>query len=77
MIPYRFDYMGTFELYEIWYDYRKKHKLPIPLEENSLHLSPFFKEVRDREKGVALTFNNKRRREVKKSMKKSRGKEIL
>ena len=36
------------------------------MEENSLHLSPLFKEVRDLEKKSALTFKNKKGKDVKK-----------
>ena len=78
LIPYRFYYMGTFELYEKWYKYRKEHHLPVPLEENSLHLQPLFKEVRDLENKSSLTFKNKKRQEVRKSIKKNnREREIL
>ena len=78
LIPYRFDYMGTFELYEKWYNYRKAHNLPIPMEENSLHLQPLFKEVRDVENRSIITFNNKKGKEVRKSIKKNnREREIL
>lgn len=78
LLPYRYFYMGTFELYEKWYAYRKKHHLPIPMEENSLHLNPLFKEVRDLEKKSALTFKNKKGKDVKKSIKRSaKEREIL
>ena len=50
LIPYRFYYLGTFELYEKWYNYKKKHGLPVPMEENSLHLLECFQEVRDAER---------------------------
>ena len=50
LIPYRFYYLGTFELYEKWYKYKKKHGLPVPMEENSLHLLECFQEVRDAER---------------------------
>lgn len=38
LIPYKDLYKGTYKLYNLWYNYRKKNNLVVPLEENSLHL---------------------------------------
>lgn len=67
LIPYRFYYMGTFELYERWYKYKKDHGLPVPMEENSLHLLDCFEEVREAERNTERTF--KRRIKIKKTRK--------
>ena len=45
LIPYRFHYIGTFKLYKKWYEYKKANNLPIPLEQNSLHLYKEFDEI--------------------------------
>lgn len=45
LIPYRLHYIGTFKLYKKWYEYKKSHNLPVPLEENSLHLHKEFDEL--------------------------------
>ena len=45
LIPYRNLYKGTYLLYDIWYKFRKKNNLPIPLEKNSLHLTKGYDEV--------------------------------
>ena len=45
LIHYRELYIGTYKLYDIWYKYRKKHNLPIPLEKDSLHLTEGYDEI--------------------------------
>ena len=45
LIPYRKHYIGTFKLYKKWYEYKKSHNLPIPLEQTSLHLYKEFDEI--------------------------------
>ena len=45
LIPYRLHYIGTFKLYQKWYEYKKSKNLPIPLEETSLHKCKEFNEV--------------------------------
>lgn len=45
LIPYREHYIGTFKLYKKWYEYKKAHNLPIPLEKTSLHLYKEFDEI--------------------------------
>jgi len=62
IIPYRYYYLGTFELYEKWYNYKKKHGLPVPMEENSLHLVECFQEVREAEKITERTFKRRERK---------------
>lgn len=45
LIPYKELYSGTYKLYDIWYKYRKKHGLPVPLENNSLHLTKGYEQI--------------------------------